>query len=54
MRPGRTWAANSSVRAGRMRLEAETIVTSKMASLPARSLFLRAFIYSQKMKVCID
>mmetsp|Transcript_22779 Transcript_22779/g.47541 ORF Transcript_22779/g.47541 Transcript_22779/m.47541 type:complete len:222 (+) Transcript_22779:603-1268(+) len=39
---GRTWAANSSVISGRMRLEAERMVTSKMASFPARSLFFRA------------
>lgn len=42
MRPGRTWSANSSVRVGRMRLDAERMVTSKIASFPARSLFLRA------------
>lgn len=42
VRPGRTWEAKSSVSSGRIRLEAETMVTSKMASFPARSLFLRA------------
>ena len=52
MRPGRTWEANSSVRVGRMRLEAETIVTSKMASLPAKSLFLRAFLFAEMESMC--
>jgi hypothetical protein len=42
VRPGRTWEAKSSVSSGRIRLDAETMVTSKMASFPARSLFLRA------------
>jgi hypothetical protein len=40
--PGRTCSANSSVREGRIRLEAERMVTSKIASFPARSLFLSA------------
>ena len=42
MSPGRTCSANSSVRVGRIRLDAERMVTSKIASFPARSLFLRA------------
>lgn len=46
VRPGRTWAAKSSVISGRMRLDAEMMVTSKMASFPARSLFLSACLCS--------
>ena len=42
VRPGRTVLANSSVSSGRMRLDADMISTSKMACLPARSLFLSA------------
>mmetsp|Transcript_23882 Transcript_23882/g.40855 ORF Transcript_23882/g.40855 Transcript_23882/m.40855 type:complete len:213 (+) Transcript_23882:257-895(+) len=42
VRPGRTCSANSSVISGRIRLEADSIVTSKMASFPARSLFFKA------------
>mmetsp|Transcript_7497 Transcript_7497/g.16633 ORF Transcript_7497/g.16633 Transcript_7497/m.16633 type:complete len:233 (+) Transcript_7497:25-723(+) len=42
VRPGRTCSANSSVSSGRIRLEAERISTSKIASFPARSLFLSA------------
>mmetsp|Transcript_9292 Transcript_9292/g.20969 ORF Transcript_9292/g.20969 Transcript_9292/m.20969 type:complete len:211 (+) Transcript_9292:894-1526(+) len=42
VRPGRTFSANSSVIVGTMRLEAERIVTSKIASFPARSLFFKA------------
>mmetsp|Transcript_1367 Transcript_1367/g.3451 ORF Transcript_1367/g.3451 Transcript_1367/m.3451 type:complete len:255 (-) Transcript_1367:866-1630(-) len=42
VRPGRTSSANSSVISGSVRFEAERMVTSKMASFPARSLFFKA------------